>query len=152
MWNWGQLYEDLLRRVQNGSWNNDASQNGAQALNYWWGMDSGAIDVFYSHKLDVGTRRLANLLRDSIRSGSLKPFSASIFSQDGARRCASEGELTPAEIVSMDWLADNVVGTIPTLEDMKPEARPFVEVQGIHSIKAPDISEIRWTNPATDGE
>lgn len=52
----------------------------------------------------------------------------------------------------MDWLADNVVGTIPTLEDMKPEARPFVEVQGIHSIKAPDISEIRWTNPATDGE
>lgn len=152
MWNWGQLYEDLLRRVQNGVWQSDAMQNGAQALNYWWGMDSGAIDVFYSHKLDRGTRRMADLLRDSVRSGSLKPFAESIFSQDGVRRCSSGSELTPAEIIGIDWLADNVIGTIPTLADMKPEAHSFVEVQGIHSIKAPETSEIRWTDRSNDGE
>ena len=146
MWNWGQLYEDLLHSVQNGTWNSDALQNGAQALNYWWGMDSGTVDVFYSHKLDSGTRRLADLLREEIRSGRMRPFAESIFSQDGARRCHSGKELTPAEIVAMDWLADNVVGVIPTLEDMKPEARAFVEVQGIHSIKAPDTSEMSWTD------
>ena len=131
---------------QNGTWNSDALQNGAQALNYWWGMDSGTVDVFYSHKLDSGTRRLADLLREEIRSGRMRPFAESIFSQDGARRCHSGKELTPAEIVAMDWLADNVVGVIPTLEDMKPEARAFVEVQGIHSIKAPDTSEMSWTD------
>ena len=57
VWNWGRLYEDLLRRVQNGIWRTDATQNGVQALNYWWGMPENAIDVFYSGKLDSGTRR-----------------------------------------------------------------------------------------------
>lgn len=152
MWNWGQLYEDLLHRVQNGTWRNDAFQNGAQALNYWWGMDSGAIDVFYSHKLDSGTRRMADLLRTELRAGRLLPFSESIHSQDGASRCSTGKSLTPAEIVSMDWLCDNVEGIIPTLDDMRPEARAFVEKQGIHNIKAPDTSEICWTETPTDGE
>ena len=35
---------------------------------------------------------------------------------------------------------------------MKPEAQPFVELQGIHSIKAPDASEICWTEPSNEGE
>ncbi len=152
VWNWGRLYEDLLRRVQNGVWRTDAIQNGAQALNYWWGMDANAIDVFYSHKLDSGTRRLADLLRDQVRSGRLRPFAETIVSQDGTLRCSSGKAMTPAEIISMDWLCDNVVGTIPALEDMKPEAAPFVEIQGIHSIKAPDTSEICWTDPFSDGE
>ena len=67
-------------------------------------------------------------------------------------QCTSGKALTPAEILSMDWLADNVIGSIPAAEDMKPEALPFVELQGIHSIKAPDASEICWTDPSFDGE
>ena len=152
VWNWGRLYEDLLRRVQNGVWRTDATQNGVQALNYWWGMDANAIDVFYSHKLDSGTRRLADLLRHQVRDGNLRPFSETIISQDGTLRCSSGKTMTPAEIISMDWLADNVIGTIPTAGEMKPEALPFVELQGIHSIKAPDTSEICWTDPSSDGE
>ena len=151
VWNWGRLYEDLLRRVQNGLWLTDV-QHGAQALNYWWGMDANAIDVFYSHKLDSGTRRMADMLRREIQSGALRPFSEAILSQDGTLRCTSGSALTPAEIISMDWLADSVIGTIPSAGDMKPEAQPFVELQGIHSIKAPDISEICWTEPSNDGE
>ena len=152
VWNWGRLYEDLLRHIQNGAWNSDATQNGAQALNYWWGMDANAIDVFYSHKLDAGTRRLADLLRQQIREGSLKPFAETILSQDGALRCTSGKALTPAEIIAMDWLADNVVGTIPTVDELRPEAHPFVELQGIHNYKLPDLSEICWTDPVNDGE
>lgn len=152
VWNWGRLYEDLLRRVQNGLWRTDAMQNGAQALNYWWGMDAHAIDVFYSSKLDSGTRRMADLLRHMVRDGALRPFSETIVSQDGELRCSSGKALTPAEIISMDWLADNVIGSIPTAEQMKPEALAFVEIQGIHSIKAPDTSEICWTDPTSDGE
>ena len=152
VWNWGRLYEDLLRRVQSGMWRTDALVNGAQAMNYWWGMDSNAIDVFYSHKLDVGTRRLADLLRHQLRDGAMKPFSETILSQDGTLRCTPGSTLTPAEIISMDWLADSVIGSIPSAEEMKPEALPFVEMQGIHSIKAPDASDICWTDPAKDGD
>ena len=147
VWNWGRLYEDLLKRIQNGYWVTDAQTNEMQALNYWWGMDTGAIDVFYSGKLDTGTSRLVNMLREELRSGRLQPFSERIISQDGTVRCTDGSTLTPADIISMDWLADNVVGSIPGLEDMKPEAAPFVRIQGIHSIKAPDASEICWTRP-----
>ncbi len=152
VWNWGRLYEDLLRRVQSGMWRTDGIQNSAQALNYWWGMDVGAIDVFYSGKLDMGTRRMTDLLRHQIKSGTLKPFSETIVSQDGKIRCTTGKSLTPAEIIAMDYLADNVIGSIPTVEEMKPEAVSFVEMQGIHSIKAPDTSEICWTEPSADHE
>ncbi|MEC4630358.1 hypothetical protein VSS86_21770, partial [Bacillus safensis] len=81
------LYEDLLRRVQNGIWRTDATQNGVQALNYWWGMPENAIDVFYSSKLDSGTRRLTDLLRHQVRDGGLRPFAETIVSQDGQLRC-----------------------------------------------------------------
>ena len=68
------------------------------------------------------------------------------------QRCDPERELTPAEIIGMDWLTDNIVGYIPTLDEMKPEARAFVEVQGIHSIKVPETSEFGWTIPSNAGE
>ena len=152
VWNWGRLYEDLLRRVRSGVWRTDGLQNDAQALNYWWGMDAGAIDVFYSGKLDPGTRRMTDLLRHQVCSGALKPFAETIVSQDGMVRCTTGKELTPAEIIAMDYLADNVIGTIPSVEDMKPEAVSFVQLQGIHSIKAPDTSEICWTEPSGEGE
>ena len=152
VWNWGRLYEDLLRRVQNGIWRTDATQNGVQALNYWWGMPENAIDVFYSGKLDSGTRRLTDLLRHQVRDGGLRPFAETIVSQDGQLRCTSGKALTPAEIIAMDWLADNVVGEIPAEDALRPEALPFVELQGIHSMKAPDTSEICWTEPSSDGE
>ena len=32
VWNWGRLYEDLLRRVQSGMWRTDALVNGAQEV------------------------------------------------------------------------------------------------------------------------
>ena len=67
-------------------------------------------------------------------------------------RCTAGKSLTPAEIIAMDYLADNVIGSIPSVEEMKPEAVSFVEMQGIHSIKAPDASEICWTEPSTDRE
>ena len=91
-------------------------------------------------------------MRHQVRAGALKPFAETIVSQDGQVRCSAGKALTPAEIIAMDYLADNVVGSIPTLEDMKPEAQPFVELQGIHSIKAPDASEICWTEPSNEGE
>ena len=152
VWNWGRLYEDLLRRVQSGVWRTDGIQNDSQALNYWWGMDVGAIDVFYSHKLDAGTRRLTDLLRHQVRDGMLKPFSETSLSQDGTMRCTSGKSLTPAEIIAMDYLADNVIGEIPSIEEMKPETLPFVQLQGLKCIKAPDASEICWTEPSNEGE
>ena len=42
-----------------------------------------------------------------------------------------EGEiLTPTEIVTMDWLVDNVIGRIPEPEELTEEARAIVQIHG----------------------
>ena len=147
VWHWGKLYEDLLRRIQNGYWDTDTSARNDQAMNYWWGMDVGAIDVYYSRKLDSGTRRLTELLRTQLTQGTLKPFADTIVSQDGVVRCHDGERLTPPQIIAMDWLCDNVIGFIPGPDELKPEALPFVELQGLRCTRAPDTTEIVWAEP-----
>lgn len=147
VWHWGKLYENLLQRIQNGYWDTDTAARNDQAMNYWWGMDMGAIDVYYSKKLDAGTKRLTELLRTQVAEGTLKPFADTIISQDGTIRCNEGERLTPPQIIAMDWLCDNVIGFIPGPDDLKPEALPFVEMQGLRCAKAPDTSEIAWAEP-----
>ena len=38
--------------------------------------------------------------------------------------------MTPEEIVTMEWLMDNVYGIIPTFEDLTDEAKALVLLQG----------------------
>lgn len=152
VWHWGIMYEELLRRIQNGFWDTDMNPKNAQAMNYWWGMEAGAVDVYYSKRLDAGTRRLIELICGQIKRGQLHSFAGQIVSQDGTVRCRDDGKLTPAQIIGMDWLCDNIVGTIPALDDLKPEAVPFVSMQGLKTMKAPDISGINWVSTEKDGD
>ena len=40
-------------------------------------------------------------------------------------------ELSPEEIITMDWLAENVIGRIPKMEDLVDQAKPVVTTQGL---------------------
>ena len=42
-----------------------------------------------------------------------------------------EKSLSPDEIIEMDWLCDNVVGYIPTFDQLSSHAKPVVKVQGV---------------------
>ena len=33
--------------------------------------------------------------------------------------------------MTMDWLAENVIGSIPKKEELKEEAKPVIEQQGV---------------------
>ena len=50
---------------------------------------------------------------------------------DGVVQPDEEHSLTPEEIVNMDWLAENVVGHIPTIDELLDSAIPVVMQQGI---------------------
>ena len=52
-WAWGKLYEKIVRSVLSGAWDTAAK---TEAVNYWWGMDSGALDVELSEQLPEGVR------------------------------------------------------------------------------------------------
>ncbi len=43
--------------------------------------------------------------------------------------------LAPEEIITMNWLADNVIGSIPDFEMLADEARPVVRLQGLRKPK-----------------
>lgn len=45
------------------------------------------------------------------------------------------GSITASEIITMDWLADNIIGSIPTLNDFREDAKPIVKVQGVAKAK-----------------
>lgn len=127
-WNWGLVYEKIVREIFSGAWN-DAPQSAA--VNYWWGMDSGAIDVELSKDLPDGVCSLAWILKDGLSSGSIEPFRTRMHSQDG--RLINDGlrTLTPEELLNMDWLLDNVDGRIPGLEELTPESMETVRSMGL---------------------
>ena len=41
----------------------------------------------------------------------------------------------------MDWFADNVIGIMPTMEDLTEDAKTIVEVQGVPKVKE-EVSEV----------
>ena len=132
VWNWGSLYEDLVRSVLIGAWKNDGNQNEKKALNYYWGMSSGAIDVAVSSRLPSGTQRLVRLMQDEIARYDFLPFSGPIYGQDGVCRAAPGQLLTPDEIIKADWLPDNVVGRLPEVNELDPRFREFTKWHSIH--------------------
>lgn len=128
---WGKFYEQLIRTIMDGAWAIDESDSQKRAINYWWGMSAGVLDVVCSRNLPIGTKRLIELLKSTIMNGEFNPFSGVLYSQDGTVQPDPEYVLTPEEIVNMDWLAENVIGHIPTKEELLESAIPVFEQQGI---------------------
>ncbi len=126
---WGKFYEQLIRTIMDGGWKHD--DNSAKAINYWWGMSAGVIDVACSRNLPIGTKRLVELLKATITSGEFNPFSGILYSQAGVVQDTAERCLLPEEIMTMDWLAENVVGTIPQAVELTEEAAPVIKQQGV---------------------
>ena len=129
-WHWGKFYEKIVQNVLDGTW-----KKSKQAMNYWLGMSSDVIDIVYSQNLPLGTKRLINFLKDSIVNGHFQPFFGVLYSQDGVVQQSEDECMTPEQIVTMDWLADNVLGVIPTFEDLTEEAKELVLLQGPKNVE-----------------
>ena len=138
VWLWGKFYEYIIRGILTGSWKNE---KGAAALNYWLGMDSGVIDISLSDKLPEGVRQLASLLRRGLIEGTLDPFGRRIVSQDGSLRSDGTHRFSPEELLKMDWLCDNVLGSIPRYDEILPVSQPLVRELGLYSDKIPTEKE-----------
>lgn len=128
---WGKFYEQLIRTILNGSWEHDDNSSLIKAINYWWGMSAGVIDVVCSRNLPIGTQRLIELLKTTIMNGEFNPFTGVLYSQHGVVQTDENESLTPEEIVNMDWLAENIVGHIPSVDELMDSAIPVVMQQGI---------------------
>ncbi len=133
VWHWGKFYEKLIRKVMAGSWKSDETVDETKGLNYYWGMAAEVIDVIYSQHLPIGTSRLIDLLKTNICEHSYNPFTGILFSQEGIVQDSTKKVMRPDEIVKMEWLAENVIGTIPKMDTLVERAKPVVQTQGVET-------------------
>ena len=138
-WMWGKFYETVVRSIISGAW--DTSKDGLRAVNYWWGMDTGVIDVKLSDQLPAGVRVLAELLRKGLQEGILDPFRRPIIAQDGTVKNDGSRSFTPDEILHMDWLCSNVEGRIPDFDEILPISQPMVRALGVYRDEIPAEKE-----------
>ncbi len=130
LWDWGRYYALLTGELLHGSRKAPAVRPD-QAVNYWYGMSAGVIDVILSHDLPAGSVRLIEALRAGIVNGSIRPFSGELHSQYACIRKADEPPLSGREIITMNWLNENVEGSLPDPEELTPKAKAFVEASGV---------------------
>ena len=139
-WIWGNFYIRILNSMFSGSWNNEKTT--ARALNYWWGMRSGVIDVTLADCLPEGVRAMAEILRTGILDGTLDPFRRKITAQDGTVMNDGTASFSPEELLRMDKLCNYVEGSIPAYEELLPKARETVRLLGIDRDKIPAEPEV----------
>ncbi len=137
-WNWGKMYERIVHSVFTGAW---AELSRSRAVNYWWGLDSGVVDVEFSPSLPDGVCSLGWILKDGIIRGDISPFRTRITDQDGTERCDGLRDLAPEEIMTMDWLCGNVEGSIPAFEELLPMSREIVRLLGVYRRMIPPERE-----------
>lgn len=128
-WMWGKLYENLVRTVLSGSYD---QKKAPEAINYWWGMDSGVIDVAMTELVPEGIRTLADAMMDRIKTGALLPFQRELTDQDGTLRNDGSRSLSSRELLTMDYLLEGVEGRIPAYEELLPMSRALVRELGLH--------------------
>ena len=138
-WNWGKFYEKTMRSLQAGGI--DALRDSNHAINDWWGISTGVVDVDVPDSLPAGMKQLVRILKNGVISEYIDPFLCPITAQDGT--IISEGSrlLTPEEIMRMDWLCDNVEGYIPAFDSLLPQSQDLVRLLGIYRETIPPKTE-----------
>lgn len=134
VWNWGTYYELIAQSILEGNWDTARQSFEDRSTNYWWGMSAGVIDVILSEKLSYYSRKLVDMFRADIVSGRLNPFMGELHSQEGLIREESSRGLSNEEIITMSWLNDNVIGSLPRKEELTEEAGAAVDVSGVRGV------------------
>lgn len=134
VWKWGVYYEKIIRSALDKTIKSEYV-NTNRALNYYWGMSAGVVDIEYAPALPLPSRRYADFFRNSIISGAGKPFLTPFYTQSGEVIGARQHELSLEQILRMDFLVENVIGDIPCYEELTPKGQKTVDMVGIGQAK-----------------
>ena len=131
-WNWGAFYERIARGYLSKGWESGfLGKHEEQAVNYWWGFASDVVGFKYTDNLPVYTRKLAEFLQDQMKNGILDPFRRTITDQSGMIRNDGTDTFSSYEILQMDWMCDNVIGSFPDFQSLTDKGQGICRLQGI---------------------
>jgi basic membrane protein A len=105
LWDWTVVYRDVVQKVKDGTWTSG---------DFWGGMETGVILLAPLSDLvpqEVKDRVAART--EEIKAGKYVVFTGPLKRQDGAEAVAAGQVPSDAELLSMKWFVEGVVGTIP---------------------------------------
>lgn len=111
---WGKFYQKIVYRILHGTWKGDAKSN-KDAVNYWWGLKEHVIEMIYAPHVPDGVKQLMELLQQSVKEERIGIFCGNLYDQQGLLRYDHDMHMNPQQILSIDWLLENVVGDIPQI-------------------------------------
>ena len=135
VYQWGAYYEQIIAKLIDGSLDARKAGTKDKAVNYWWGMSAGVVDIILSDDLPYASRKAVSTLRRLIINHAANPFEGEIHTQEGLLKGPDTPPLSDKEIITMDWLCDNVIGEIPQTQDLEDSIKKTVKVSGVKEKK-----------------
>ena len=133
VWRWDTFYVEIIRSIFDGAWDNDAA--GARAVNYWWGMRSGAEEIVYDADLPAGTLQLLDLMEKLLSEDDLRIFPEDLYAQGHELHSPAAAAYTPKELMEMDWLDECVEGALPHYDELDVKTHTLMAINGLGNLK-----------------
>ena len=110
---WGNYYIQLIQSILDASWN----KNDGRDVQYLWGIRAGVLDLQISGSVPYPARRLIRVMKEAMKTDLLHPFAGELHSQSRIVRDADAPAVKEEEILSMKWLNENIIGSLPDGKD-----------------------------------
>lgn len=133
VWRWDTFYIEIMRSIFDGAWDSDAA--GARAVNYWWGMRSGAEEIDYSKDLPAGTLQLLDLMEKMLHEDDLRIFPEDLYAQGHVLHSPEAVVYSPKELMEMDWLDECVEGALPHYDELDVKTHTLMSINGLNTLK-----------------
>lgn len=133
VWRWDTFYIEIIRSIFDGAWDSDAA--GARAVNYWWGMRSGAEEIDYSKDLPAGTLQLLDLMEKMLHEDDLRIFPEDLYAQGHVLHSPEAVVYSPKELMEMDWLDECVEGALPHYDELDVKTHVLMAINGLNTLK-----------------
>lgn len=131
-WRWDTFFIEIVRSVFDGTWDSTAR---GRAVNYWWGMRSGAEELFYKAEINSGTLQLLDLMEKFLCEKTLQVFPSSVVGQDGVVHSPEGMTYSHKELMEMDWLDQCIEGRLPLFDELDVKTRALMATNGLASVK-----------------
>ena len=138
-WNWGSYYEKTMQSLLSGGI--EALRDSKHAINDWWGISSGVVNLEIDESLPSGIKQLGRILKNGILEEDIDPFLCPIRDQEGNAVSDGTHAFTPEELMKISWLNDNIEGKIPAFDELLPRSRNLVRLLGIYRDTIPPKTE-----------
>jgi basic membrane protein A len=105
VYHWGPYELSRIKSAMNGSWKTGS---------YYGGLKDGFVDLApFGSSVDAATQSAINAKKQALISGSFYEFTGPLKDQSGAVKVPAGTKLSLNDILSMSWLVQGVIGSIP---------------------------------------